>query len=321
MSDVTGHNQRFTAFVAMCFDKRLEHVYFKVVKPVLENYGFVCTRADELTLSGVIMEQVQEEIEKSDLILCDLTYENPNVFYELGMAHLLRKNTIMISQTAANLPFDVQHWRIMPYEDTKIGLLDFRDKLFEILKKSFPGGRMRDIPKKKITFDFDELEIQRSNLFSNSIDIKRFAIKFLGDCSDKPSFEKIKMIAINDNNIDVARDAFTSLYKIDPPKARSILLNEGLRYQNNLYIRERVVTLLGNYPPDDELINQMRKQTGDSSWGVRRSVCEVFGRWGKKETAGLLQEMLADSESQVRLASSEALEQLYLAKQDNKQKK
>lgn len=320
MSSLTGSNQPLTAFVAMCFDKRLEHVYIKVAKPVLENYGFDCTRADELTLSGIIMEQVLEEIEKSDLILCDLTYENPNVFYELGMAHLLKKNTIMISQSAANLPFDVRHWRILPYQDTKIGLLDLRDKLFETLQKSFPGGRSGDIPKKKITFDFDELEIQQSNLFSNSIDIKRFAIKFLGDCSDKSSFEKIKMIAINDDNIDVARDAFTSLYKIDPAKALPVLLNEGLRYQSNLYIRERVVTLLGNYPPDDKLFNQMRMQAGDSSWGVRRSVCEVFGRWGKKEAAGLLQEMLADSESQVRLAASEAIEQLYLAEQKKQAK-
>jgi nucleoside 2-deoxyribosyltransferase len=229
----------------MCFDKCLEHVYVKVAKPVLESYGFDCTRADELTLSGIIMEQVLEEIEKSDLILCDLTYENPNVFYELGMAHLLKKNTIMI---------------------------------------------------------------------------KRFAIKFIGDCGDKSSFEKIKMIAINDDHIDVARDAFTSLYKIDPQKERPVLLNEGLRYQSNLYIRERVVTLLGNYPPDDKLFNQMRMQTGDSSWGVRRSVCEVFGRWGKKEAAGFLQEMLADSESQVRLAASEAIEQLYLAEQKKQEK-
>ena len=43
------------AFVAMCFDSRLQSIYFKVVKPVLEEYGFECWRGDEFLEPGVIV--------------------------------------------------------------------------------------------------------------------------------------------------------------------------------------------------------------------------------------------------------------------------
>lgn len=65
------------AFVAMCFDGRLQHVYHKVVKPVLENHEFSCVRADEIGDVGVIMDQIRDAIKKAELIICDLTFENP----------------------------------------------------------------------------------------------------------------------------------------------------------------------------------------------------------------------------------------------------
>jgi len=301
------------AFVAMCFDGRLQHIYHKVVKPVLENHGFFCERADEIGSMGVIIDQIRDAITKSDLVICDLTFENPNVFYELGMANVLKKSTVLISQAPGNIPFDVRHMRIIPYEDTKLGLLDLRDALVETLKitVSIDPQTSKRYTKKDLSDSLDEIVVQRAALFSNSFDFKRYAIKFLGDYQDKASYQKIELMALSDTQVDVVRDAFTSLLKIDRAKTRHLLLNNGLCNQKEFLVRERVVSLLGSYPPDKELLEQMIAQLGDTSWGVRRAACEVLGRWQQKTAVGPLQKMLADPEPLVRLASAEALERLY----------
>jgi hypothetical protein len=96
-----------------------------------------------------------------------------------------------------------------------------------------------------------------------------------------------------------------------PQKTRPLLLGSGLRAQNYLLVRERVVARLGECPPDDELVIQMIKRLGDSSWGVRKVVCEVLGRWEDTRAIYPLQGMLIDIGGQARLAATEAIERLY----------
>lgn len=60
--------------------------------------------------------------------------------------------------------------------------------------------------------------------------------------------------------------------------------------QQEFLVRESVVQLLGQYEPDDELVGQLRDQISDSSWGVRRAVCEVLGRWNNKRVIPQLRE-------------------------------
>lgn len=298
------------AFVAMCFDTRLHHIYQKVVKPVVESYGFTCLRADEISKVGIVMNQVQNSIDNANLFICDLTYENPNVFYELGVAHVLNKPSIMISQAPANIPFDVHHFRVIPYVDDKLGLLDLRDDLVKVIVNNFHLDQKIFKPRSSFSASasIDEIDVQRSALLSSSVDYKRYAIKFLGDCKHRDSFSKIEMIALSDSNPDIVREAFTSLYKIDSEKALPKLLEQGLLYQKELLVRERVVSLIGNYKPNKQLIDHMISQLDDSSWGVRRCVCEVLGRWGEKDAIGPLKNRLEDCEPQVKISAIEALE-------------
>jgi hypothetical protein len=298
------------AFVAMSFDGRLAPVYLKVIKPVLEQSGYECRRADENHRIGMIVEQVQQEISQATLMLCDLTFNNPNVFYELGIAHALGKEPILLSQQAADLPFDVRHLRVITYVDDKCGLLDLRENLVDCLAKEVQNGpRPGAGPRPPtITIDLDDLESQRAAIFSNSPDARRWALKFLGNNRDKVSFDKIVHIATDrDMHPDIVRDAFTALFSIDREQARPFLLVQGLRYQQELLVRERVVELLGKYEPDKELLDQLFDQCGDSSWGVRRMVCETLGRWGDNRAVARLRAMLNDSQAEVRLAAVEAL--------------
>jgi hypothetical protein len=300
----------------MCFDKNLTIVYEKVIKPILEIHRFRCIRADEMTNIGKITEQVEEMIEKSDLIVCDLSYNSPNVFFELGIAHSHNKIIIHITQEPSNIPFDIMHNRMIPYQDTKTGLLDLRDNLSKFITNLFPNSENYSKLKSKIKYitTNDDIEEQRFAMSSSISHIMHYAIKFLGDCADIESFDTIKRTSEIEKNPDILRDAFVALYKIDSAKAKETLIEYGLKKQKEYLVRERVVQIIGNYNPEIEieLVNQLIEQSRDTSWGVRRAVCEVFGKWGigNKDIIAKLKLLLNDEEQFVRFSAKEALEKI-----------
>jgi hypothetical protein len=107
-------------FVIMPFASEFDEVY-QVIRETVESHSYDCIRADERYLIGTIMDDVNEQIERADLIVADLTGRNPNVFYEVGYAAALRKPVIQIAQSASDLPFDVRHLRTFPYSTKILG--------------------------------------------------------------------------------------------------------------------------------------------------------------------------------------------------------
>jgi hypothetical protein len=98
-------------------DDDLEVVYEDFIRPVLQNdCNLACERGDDVFGSNVIMEDIMTSIQSSDLILADLTRKNPNVFYEVGIAHALGKQVLLLSQSIDDVPFDLRHRRILIYE-------------------------------------------------------------------------------------------------------------------------------------------------------------------------------------------------------------
>lgn len=309
------------AFVIMPFDHSLDLVYLKVIRPLLKEHGYEPLRGDECSEHGIIVEQVKNLINEASLVVCDLTNRNPNVFYELGIADTLGKKSILITQQIVDMPFDVQHVRAIPYTENDNGLLDLREQLAKTLA-SLPRRNRKSGhhgPASEIAASPNELDNQRAALFSSSDNYKRWALKYLGDSKDEDSFRQIAEIAQQESeSVDVRRDAFTAIYKISREKAFPLLLVRGLRFQKEHLIRERVVELLADERPGVKvehiydgapktLLDQLIRQAGDSSWGVRRTVCEVLGRWRDPKAIGKLREMLHDSEAQVSLGAVEAL--------------
>jgi|CZKJ01.1.fsa_nt_gi hypothetical protein len=108
-------------FVLMPFGERFDLLYRNAIAPAVKDQGFTPLRADELTGTGFVMEQIRAAIQQARFCIADLTTANPNVLYEIGLAHAAAKPTIFIAEKGSRLPFDLAARRVMFYEDSAEG--------------------------------------------------------------------------------------------------------------------------------------------------------------------------------------------------------
>ena len=114
------------AFVLMPFTDSLTEIYQTLIKPTVENsqFGLVCKRADDIKSNRAIIQDIWKSICEARVIIADMTNLNPNVMYELGVAHTLGKETILLYQRSAEeikFPFDLSHIRRIEYDNTVPG--------------------------------------------------------------------------------------------------------------------------------------------------------------------------------------------------------
>jgi len=122
------------AFVVMPFGKKkggdgslydFNTIYKTLIGPALEEAGFEPFRADEETTSGDILTDMFQELLLADLCICDLSIDNANVYYELGIRHAFRKRGVVHIQAGrAYMPFDIFNVRTLPYHITPEGVPD-----------------------------------------------------------------------------------------------------------------------------------------------------------------------------------------------------
>ncbi len=91
-----------------------------LVEPALEESGLRVDRADRIGKPGMITAQILEYILKSKLVIADLSYHNPNVFYELSLRHACRLPTVQIIRKCDKIPFDLDQFRTIQIDTTSI---------------------------------------------------------------------------------------------------------------------------------------------------------------------------------------------------------
>ena len=116
----------------MPFHPSFDDVY-STLKEVVEEYGLRCRRADDIWENPAVIQDVVSLIDRSTVVICDCSGRNPNVFYEAGIAHTLGRETILITQSADDIPFDLRHLRHVAYLDNGEG----REKLKGQLRVRF----------------------------------------------------------------------------------------------------------------------------------------------------------------------------------------
>jgi hypothetical protein len=119
----------------LCFLAMPTKDWLPDVKQAIEDAAagrFECELSVDNRAPGDIMNQVWQSIRRSEAVLADVTDKNPNVFYEMGLAHALGKTTIIIKQKdAPPVPFDLRNYKYIEYDTANLG------ELSSSLKKVF----------------------------------------------------------------------------------------------------------------------------------------------------------------------------------------
>jgi len=119
-----------------CTKEQWNEIYEKLIKPAVEKseYNYKCEKAD--LVIGNIIKAILDNLNKADVVIADLTDQNPNVFYELGVRHALRDSTILIAQNIRDIPFDLRQYATISYDWTITpGRNEFMKKVKKALAK------------------------------------------------------------------------------------------------------------------------------------------------------------------------------------------
>src|SRR2546421_2606271 len=106
-------------FTIMPYGKWPDLYYETVYRPAIEASGLMPKRADELSRPSAITHDIWVLANPAKVMLADLSGENPNVFYELGLGHALGKPAILITDSAEQVPFDLRSLRVIVYDKNK----------------------------------------------------------------------------------------------------------------------------------------------------------------------------------------------------------
>lgn len=111
-------------FVVMPFDSDFEDVYDAIREAaetaVLPNGQRIKVIRGDKTFGNNAMDEVTQAINGADLLIADASYDNPNVFMELGYADALGKPAIIINQLGLQVPFDISHRLVLFYDRKKL---------------------------------------------------------------------------------------------------------------------------------------------------------------------------------------------------------
>lgn len=91
-----------------------------LIQPALQELGLTVVRADQIGEPGMITSQILEYLKRSKLAVADMSYLNPNVFYEVALRHAQRLPVVQIIRKADKLPFDVNQTRTITIDTTDI---------------------------------------------------------------------------------------------------------------------------------------------------------------------------------------------------------
>ena len=169
-TDPSKNNDK--CFVIMPFGGYFDSYYSNIYRPAIEAVGLRAKRADDLCRPSTIVQDIWTYTKEAKLVLADLTDKNPNVFYELGLAHALAKPAILITNSMADVPFDLRALRVIEYDKKYPNWgQSLKEKIENSIKETIESPissvlpaflDAKDIEKNKITIsEKDFIELRR----------------------------------------------------------------------------------------------------------------------------------------------------------------
>lgn len=120
-----------SVFCLMPFNDRYIHIY-QAIFYACEKNGMTCSRSDDDFNPGNLLRQIVNMMLEASIVIALLDGQNPNVFYEIGIAHSIGKTVLLIAnqKTKDSIPFDLKSDRLLLYTNTE----DLHKKLYDVLK-------------------------------------------------------------------------------------------------------------------------------------------------------------------------------------------
>ena len=128
-SDMRVEND--SVFVLTPFHPKYQDT-FNTISEVCREVGLRCYRGDEDYIAGDLLPHTLKQLCKARLVIANIDGRNPNVFYELGIAHAIDKGTILVSQSLDEVPVDLKSNRLLLFKTQK----EFRNELKTALTRA-----------------------------------------------------------------------------------------------------------------------------------------------------------------------------------------
>lgn len=126
--------QKGYVFVAMPINKSdpsLDDV-LDAIKTACGRLGLVAERVDEFQNNEKITDNILEGIQKAEFVIADLTYSKPNVYYEAGYAHALKKTPVYIAREGTKFEFDVKDYPVIIFNSMRVLKEELEKRLMSI---------------------------------------------------------------------------------------------------------------------------------------------------------------------------------------------
>ena len=126
-------------FVLMPFRASWSSRIYRILGEIIRECDLTVKRADEVFRPD-IMEDIWCALNECKIVIAECTGRNPNVFYELGIAHTLGKDVIVLTQKKKDIPFDIQRFRYIEYDDNDDGYRKLREELPKYINTFLKGS-------------------------------------------------------------------------------------------------------------------------------------------------------------------------------------
>ena len=149
-------------FVLTPFAPEFDEVYQQGIKPTWEELDFRVLRADEeFHVHDIMCRAICQNIQRARFIVADMTGRNPNVFYELGLAHAFGKPVILITQHKDDVPFDLQSIPYINYGVGEENIAELRGGLKKMVQGLLEMEAMPPLPSRKLVDVVSDREVRK----------------------------------------------------------------------------------------------------------------------------------------------------------------